>query len=207
MEKPNSPAITWPNFDNDADYKAWVSQAILAYKLMWEDNPTEADFKPASPQTISKLEAQLGCALPNALKNYHLNFGVTNLAERLNELDIEHDYGIKPLLEAYPGIVDMELSLAEMDLVEQLIAFGDCLGNGNMWCFHRTNQKVYYFDHDSAPRLTHMFDDVKDYLDVLMLMNIANAHADFDEVEDAIDLYEPILTERFGKGFVKKWTY
>ena len=74
MEKPNLPAIKWPNFDNDADYKAWVSQAILAYKLMWEDNPTEADFKPASPQTISKLKAQLGCALPNALKKLSPKF-------------------------------------------------------------------------------------------------------------------------------------
>ena len=207
MDKANLPAIAWPNFNNDADYKAWMSQAILAYLSMWDDKPTEANFKPANPQTIAKLEAQLGCELPIALKNYHLNFGVTNLAERLNELDIDDDYGIKPLLDAYPGVVDMELSATEISEIEQLIAFGDYLGNGNMWCFHRQTQKVVYFDHDSAPVLTPMFDDVKDYLDVLMLMNIANAHADFAEVEDSIDLYEPLLIERFGKALIEKWMY
>ena len=207
MNKPDLPPIAWPNFNSDAEYKAWISQAILAYKTMWEDNPTEADFKPSNPLKISKLEAQLGCALPLALKNYHLNFGVTNLAERLNELDIDDDYGIKPLLDAYPGIVDMELSAADMDEVAQLIVFGDYLGNGNMWCFHRQSQKVYYFDHDCAPVLTQMFDEVKDYLDVLMVMSIAGAHADFDGVDEAATLYEPILIERFGKAFIKKWMY
>jgi hypothetical protein len=201
------PLIAWPNFSNDNEYKAWMAQAILAYLSIWADNPTEADFKPANPQIIRKLEIALGCELPQALKNYHLNFGVTELAERLNKLDIDDDYGIKSLLDAYPGIVDMELSARDMADVQQMIAFGDYLGNGNMWCFHRQSQAIYYFDHDSAPVLTAMFDDVKDYLDVLMVMNIAHAHTDLDGTQDAIKLYEPLLNERFGKAFIKKWMY
>jgi hypothetical protein len=201
------PLIAWPNFSNDNDYKAWMAQAILAYLSIWADSPTEADFKPANPQTIRKLEIALGCELPQALKNYHLNFGVTELAERLNKLDIDDDYGIKSLLDAYPGIVDMELSATDMADVQQMIAFGDYLGNGNMWCFHRQSQAIYFFDHDSAPVLTAMFDDVKDYLDVLMVMNIAHAHTDLDGTHDAIKLYKPLLIERFGKAFIKKWMY
>jgi hypothetical protein len=207
MSTSHLPPIAWPNFSSDSEYKAWMGQAILAYLSMWKDSPTEADFKPANPQTVNKLEMQIGCVLPQALKNYHLTFGVTGLAERLNELDIRHDYGIKALLDAYPGIVDMELSATEMANVQQMIAFGDYLGNGNMWCFHRQNQAVYYFDHDSAPVLTPMFADIKDYLDVLMVMNIASAHADLDGVEDAIELYKPLLIERFGEAFIKKWMY
>jgi hypothetical protein len=207
MSKSHLPPIAWPSFSSDSEYKAWMAQAILAYLSIWNDRPTELDFKPANPKTIGKLEIALGCALPQALKNYHLDFGVTELAERLNELDMDNDYGIKPLLEAYPGIVDMELSAAEMVSVQEMIAFGDYLGNGNMWCFHRESQAIYYFDHDSTPILTAMFDHVRDYLDVLMLMNIASAHADLDGIEDAIELYEPLLVERFGKAFIKKWMY
>lgn len=86
----------------------------------------------------------------------------------------------------------------DLDLAKQLLAFGDYLGNGNMFCFHRERREVYYFDHDSGEALTHMFDRVEDYLDALMILCLAEVYGDDDAVE-------ALLTQCFGKQALQKW--
>ncbi len=83
-------------------------------------------------------------------------------------------------------------------LVDQLVAFGDYLGNGNLWCFHRETGEVWYFDHDSSPMLTQIFSDAGQYLDVLMFKCLLAAH-DEEDNED--------LREHLGDEIVEKWMY
>jgi SMI1-KNR4 cell-wall len=201
MANNTPPALAWPkNLDENAR-KNWYRAVILEYLALWEDDVTEAMFTPATQTQIAAVEAKIGCQLPAALKNYHQNFGVVELGERLCQLeDPQYDIFIQPLLDAYPGIEDMELSDADMALAEQLIAFGDYCGNGNMWCFHRENQKIYYFDHDSAPQFTLFFDDCEAYLDALMIRSLSEIHDDDDAAED-------LLIEKIGKKLLRKWLY
>jgi SMI1-KNR4 cell-wall len=201
MANNTPPALAWPNNLDENSRKNWYRAVILEYLALWEDDVTEALFTPATQMQIAAVEAKIGCQLPTALKNYHLNFGVTELGERLCKLeDPQYDIFIQPLLDAYPGIEDMELSDADMDLAKQLIAFGDYLGNGNMWCFHRESQKIYYFDHDSAPQFTLFFDDCEAYLDALMIRSLSEIHDDDDAAED-------LLIEKIGKKLLRKWLY
>jgi len=85
-------------------------------------------------------------------------------------------------------------------LADMLVAFGDYLGNGNMFCFHKESGEVYYFDHDDGPPLTRFFCRVEQYLDALMILNLA-------EVHDADDEGEALLVQRFGKPLVRQWMY
>lgn len=195
------PDLAWPRHLDENLRKIWHRAVILEYLALWEDDVTEAMFTPATNAQITALEADIGCQLPIALKHYHQIFGVLELGERLNSLNVQDDdYRIAPLLDAYPGIVDMALTETEMDLVKNLIVFGDYLGNGNMWCFHRQSQKIYYFDHDSAPQLTLFFDDCEQYLDALMIRSLA-------EIHDDDDAGEKVLAEKIDKKLIKKWLY
>jgi SMI1 / KNR4 family (SUKH-1) len=190
--------IEWPIFTNDSERLEWYAAAIVTHLQHWDEQASKASFTPTSEATLVRLEKALGCPLPGALRQYHLTFGVSKLAETINVPDIDDDYGIKPLLDAYPGIVDMNLPKSDLKLARQLIAFGDYLGNGNMWCFHREGQAVYYFDHDSRPALTLVFKDVETYLNALMVLNIAG---------DDDDAAEAVLRARLGDETVEKWRY
>lgn len=78
--------------------------------------------------------------------------------------------------------------------------FGDYLGNGNMFCFHRETGAVYYFDHDSPPMLTRFFNEPQSYLDALMILTLAEVHDDAERGEE-------LLAERFGDVAARKWRY
>jgi SMI1-KNR4 cell-wall len=201
MANNSPPALAWPsNLDEDSRDN-WYHAVILEYLALWDDDVTEAMFTPATAKQIEAVEKKIGCPLPAALKNYHLKFGVVELGEQLCKLkDPQYDVFIQPLLDAFPGIDDMDFSEADMNLAEQLIVFGDYLGNGNMWCFHAESQKIYYFDHDSEPQLTLFFDEMHEYLDALMIRSLGEIHDD-----DATA--EALLTEKIGKNLVKKWLY
>ena len=83
--------------------------------------------------------------------------------------------------------------------MDELVVFGDYLGNGNHWCFHRQSGEVWYFDHDSPPMLTRMFAHVHDYLDALMMMCLLEVHGLKDD--------EALLRQRFGDMCIDKWRY
>ena len=101
---------------------------------------------------------------------------------------------------AYPGIVDMAEDEEEIAFSEELIAFSDCIGNGNMFCFHRETGDVYYFDHDTGDMLTRSFSSVQEYLDALMIRCLSEVYEDDERGER-------LLIERFGEYVVKKWLY
>ena len=138
------------------------------------------------------------------LRAYHQHIGVEYLAEIINPPE-----RIEPLLDAFPGLEDIledlsaEQAAATRALAGQLIAFGDYLGNGNLWCFHRQTGQVWYCDHDTGECLTPIFDDVRDYLDAVMILSLAEAH----DPEEGHEAAESILRQRLGDAVVEKWMY
>lgn len=156
---------------------------------------------PVTPHALDELENRLGCRLPPALGDYHRTFGALALAERLCSVE-QGDLPIQALMDAYPGIVDLSpIDKAEfLALASELVVFGDYLGNGNMFCFHKKSGEVYYFDHDSEPLLSHFSPSVQEYLDGLMIRSLA-------EIHDADEAGEDLLVQRFGKTVVRKWLY
>ena len=96
------------------------------------------------------------------------------------------------------------MSDSERAILPDLIVFGDYLGNGNMFCFHRNTHAVWYFDHDTPPFLTQPFDCVDDYLKACLVRLQGNFFANPDKGDDiAIDT----LFSLFGKNVIKKWMY
>lgn len=187
------PPLAWPL--DPVGRREWYGAVLAAYAQLWNQAP-EA---PADAAALSALEKRLACPLPPALHEYHREFGVLSLAERLCSV-VPGDICIEPLLDAFPGIVDLAGAEAELELAEKLVAFGDYLGNGNLFCFHRETGEVHYFDHDGGALLTRFFASPEDYLDALMILCLAEIHDD-DESGEAL------LIERFGRELVHKWRY
>lgn len=165
--------------------------------------PPSGPFTPVSPKELAALEQRLGCAIPTLLRVYHEQIGTLNLAETLCSVTPAKYASIEPLHDAYPGITDILENVPDADpqwaLVNQLVVFGDYLGNGNLWCFHRDTGEVWYFDHDCSPMLTQMFTDVGKYLDILMFKCLLDAHGEEDN--------EDLLREHLGDAIVEKWMY
>ncbi|KAF1054094.1 MAG: hypothetical protein GAK43_01081 [Stenotrophomonas maltophilia] len=191
----NCPALAWPHLPDASARRAWYHAVLAAYAALW-DRPLLA---PVSDAALDALEADLGCALPPALRAYQQEFGALELAERLCSATGESP-AIEPLLQAYPGIVEMQVYEQQRPLLESLVAFGDYLGNGNLWCFERDSGALFYFDHDSQPTLTRFSDDLQDYFDALMLLCLAEVHDDDDSAE-------ALLIERFGEDRLRTWRY
>lgn len=192
------PPLAWTDFASDAERIQWWMQCVRAY-------PNGSDFTPASRAALDDCEQRIGCSLPPMLRAYHERIGVEYLAEIINPPE-----RIEPLLDAFPGLEDIledlsaEQAAATRALAEQLIAFGDYLGNGNLWCFHRQTGQVWYCDHDTGECLTQIFDDVRDYLDAVMILSLAEAHDLEGEDHEAA---ESILRQRLGDAVVEKWMY
>lgn len=174
---------------------------------------------PFSTAELRLCEWRLGCQLPQSLRNYLLQLGVLDWAERLlsprfdlQAPDSDMD-AIGPVSVVFPGVADIvEMSEPEhaqqlTAALRQLVAFGDYLGNGNLWCFDRRDGSVWYLDHDSRPLLTRMFDDVADYLDALSLMALCCAHGVAGGLDEGDEKAEAMLSQRFGRDLVKKWMY
>lgn len=191
------PPLAWTDFADDQARIQWWMQCVRAYL-------DGGDFTPASRAALDDCEQHIGCPLPPMLRAYHERIGVEYLAEIINPPE-----RIEPLLDAFPGLEDIledmstEQAAATRALAEQLIAFGDYLGNGNLWCFHRQTGQVWYCDHDTGECLSQIFDDVRDYLDAVMILSLAEAH----DPEDGHEAAESILRQRLGDAVVEKWMY
>ncbi|TCV91903.1 SMI1/KNR4 family protein [Biostraticola tofi] len=194
------PPLAWPEFTDDASRFDWWRTCVQAYFALWE-NP--APCNPVNPKDVDALEQRLGCCIPRLLRAYHEHIGALDLAETLCSVAPAKYASIESLPDAYPGIADIlpEAPDAEQQwaLVNSLIVFGDYLGNGNLWCFHRQTGEVWYFDHDDSPMLTQMFCDVGQYLDILMFKCLLDVHGE-EENED-------LLREHLGDAVVEKWMY
>lgn len=189
-----------PEFADDTARLAWWRDCVQAWLAQWE-NPSP--LTPVKAEEVVALEQRLGCPLPPLLRTYHEQIGTLDLAETLCSVIPAKYASIEPLRDAYPGITDILDDAPDADQqwarVDQLIVFGDYLGNGNMWCFHRQTGEVWYFDHDSSPMLTQIFSDVGQYLDVLMFMCLLTVHGEEDN--------EDLLREHLGDAVVEKWMY
>ncbi|WP_430446530.1 MAG: SMI1/KNR4 family protein [Pseudomonas piscis] len=193
------PPLAWPDLPDQATRLAWYRAAIGAYGALWEGHINEPELTPVGEDALQALEQRLGCPLPPALRDYHRQLGVLSLAETLCSVE-PGDISIQPLLEAYPGIVEIDEQYLDLALAQRLVAFGDYLGNGNLFCFERDTGAVYYFDHDSGMALTPFFDSPQDYLDALMLLCLAEVHDDDDGVE-------ALISQRYGEDLLRKWRY
>lgn len=103
------PPLEWPSLQDSAARGAWYRAVISAYADLWEGHVTQPKIAPVSEAALVALELRLGCRLPPALRAYHLEFGALSLAERLCALEDRYT-PIQPLLDAYPGIPDMDPS-------------------------------------------------------------------------------------------------
>jgi hypothetical protein len=198
-QPPPAPPLEWPDLSNDAARHDWYRSVIAAYADLWEAHPSSPILAPVGEHDLANLETRLGCALPPALRSYHSELGALSLAETLCSAVGGHT-PIQPLMDAYPGVVDLADDPAELALARELVVFGDYLGNGNMFCFHRTTGEVYYFDHDTGDMLTRFFSSTEEYLDALMIRCLAEIHEDDDAGE-------ALLAARFGSALVTKWLY
>lgn len=193
---PGCPPLAWPAPGDDR--QAWYRAAIGAFETLWGGR--RGRLQPATEAAVAAAEARLGCRLPPALRAYHLTFGTLDLSERLCSLDARAPVPLQPLRAAYPSIDEVPASDEERALVPELVAFGDALGSGNMFCFHRATGEAWFFDHDQAPAIVRFAGDVGDYLDALVLRTLA-------EVHERPDDGEPLLEQRFGAALVRKWLY
>lgn len=193
------PPLEWPEFSDEKSRLNWWHACAQAWLAEW-DKPAHALV---THQELEALEQRLGCAIPPLLRTYHEQIGTLDLAEVLCSVTPAKYASIEPLRDAYPGIVDILEGAPDADeqwaLVNQLVAFGDYLGNGNLWCFHRQTGEVWYFDHDSPPVLTQIFTDVGQYLDALMFTCLLDVHGEEEN--------EELLRERLGDAVVEKWMY
>ncbi len=211
------PEPYWLPADASLDQRlAHWYQGLQAHAWMDEE---PAQVKPFSRAELRLCEWRLGCALPQSLRDYLLQLGVLDWAERLLSPrfdlmapDADMD-AIGSVQVVFPGIADIvEMSASQQALaleaqLSELVVFGDYLGNGNLWCFDRCDGSVWYLDHDSSPLLTRMFDDVGDYLDALALMSLCRSHAVAQGRDDGDEQAEVLLEKRFGRALIRKWMY
>lgn len=200
------PPLMWPELSNPTARGRWYADVIGAYAALWQGHVSQASIAPSSDADLDALEARLGCRLPAPLGEYHRQFGALSLAETLCSVEIG-DTPIQALRKAYPGIVDIAEDLPDGDvllaLADEMVAFGDYLGNGNMFAFERDGGAVWYFDHDDGAPLTRFFDGVVDYLDALMVLSLGKVH----DVDGDRTAARKLVAERHGESLVRKWMY
>ena len=224
-------ASVWP--DGEVPAPAWPDLPLGEHQLeahlqLWAQGlraQAWIDMTPLQPTPCSQAELRLcewrlGCALPASLRAYHLQLGVRSSAEILLKVVFNRQdpsgmdmNAIGPVATVFPGVADIveeldaQAAAALTQQLDALVAFGDYLGNGNLWCFHRVDGSVWYVDHDTDPLLTRMFDDVAQYLDALAVTSGCEAHATDQGRDDGRDVAEAMLVQRLGKKLVHKWLY
>ncbi|MFD2909022.1 SMI1/KNR4 family protein [Flavobacterium ardleyense] len=189
-------------FDKIGD-ENWTEKTRLIISDLaenWNDQLED----PISIQRISELEDKLGTELPNNLKLFYLNFGIAGIGEQLQTFD-----EIGWIKDIWKDHSQYGPNFTEEDKkhLPFLISFSDYLGNGNMFCFHSKTKEVFYFDHDTQPYLTKLFDDVSDYIKGCLI----SCQADLfnQEIgEEKVEIWcQEILEKLFGKHIIKKWKY
>jgi len=152
------------------------------------------------------------------LRDDWLHLGVQDWAEDLlaaawqGQAPGNHWAAIGPVQGVFPGVMDIVAMADPQDAatlragIADLVAFGDDLGNGKLWCFSRTDGAVWYLDRDSAPLLTRVLDDVGDDLDALALM-ACTAQATAQGRDDGEAQAEAWMAEHWGPAMVRKWMH
>jgi len=166
----------------------------------WNNELTE----PISEETIFELEKRLGASLPSNLKLFYQKFGIAKIGEQLQSID---EIGwIKDIWKDAPQY-GPDFSKDDKKHLPFLISFSDYLGNGNMFCFHSETKEIYYFDHDTKPYITKLFNSVSDYIQGCLISCQSDLFDQEIGQEKVEEWCEEILDEMFGKDIVEKWKY
>jgi hypothetical protein len=203
---------TWPVWTPSTPLheraRTWATAVLVE---AWERHGTAEvrHLRPASRIELLECEHRIDHRLPASLRAYHLALGASGSVEGILPVTaVEHGGCVGPLLETFPGLLDL-LTIRGLDRPEarrqvaDLVAFGDYLGNGNLWCFSRETGAVWYVDHDGPEPFTRMFDDVGDYFDALTVVAAGRAR----EVLGGEDESERVLAARLGRDRVRTWMY
>lgn len=180
----------------DADWKINTQKIIESIA----DNFGEDLKEPISNEEIEALETKLGTALPENLKLFYQTFGIAEIGEQLQDFQ-EVDW-IKDIWANAPQY-GPDFTEQDKEILPYLITFSDYLGNGNMFCFHSETKEIYYYDHDDAPYLTKIFDNVDYYLKGCLIF----AQNDFSTNREIDNWTEEIVVDLVGEKTVKKWRY
>jgi hypothetical protein len=185
-----------------------VPQKDIGIDIGWEDEifpilKSYVDFLgdemtlPTSIDDIKNSERALGTTLPEDLKKFHLRFGAAKLTEGLfgvNEFQYLSTSWDKKMLDHYDKV--------EQDVLSNLIVFGDYLGNGNVWCFHKITKEIFYFKHDSKPNINRMFQTFYQYLQSLLIFSQGEMGQGIAKIDEEC---EKIVVDLIGKDRVKVW--
>ena len=158
---------------------------------------------PVADTEIVELETRLRTSLPDSLKLFYKTFGLADIGEQLqsfSEIGWINDIW-KDSPEYGPEFTD-----SDKEYLPFLISFSDYLGNGNMFCFHSETKEIFYYDHDTQPYLTKIFDRVDDYLKGCLIFAQTDFYGDVDS-EDVETWAEEIVSELFGNERVRIWRY
>ena len=182
------------------DWTTNTAQIIKDLAHLWENDLKD----PISPDTISKLEERLGTLLPSSLKLFYENFGIADIGEELQDFD-----GIGWIKNIWKDAPQYGPDFTDEDKIHLpfLISFSDYLGNGNMFCFHSETKAVYYYDHDTKPFITKIFDDVSDYIKGCLISCQADLFNQETGQEIVREWCSEILVELYGQDIVEKWMY
>ena len=188
-------------FDKIGDAN-WDTKTELIIQSIVENYDDELK-DPISIDEIQKLENRLGATLPDSLKTFYQKFGLADIGEQLQDLN---EIGwIKDIWKDEPEYAP-DFTNSEKKHLPFLISFSDYLGNGNMFCFHSETKEIFYYDHETKPYLTKMFDRVDDYLKGCLIFAQTDFYGDVDS-EEVEEWAEKIVSKLFGNKTVKKWRY
>lgn len=199
INKKSDIAIPFHSIGDD-DWEIQTRNIIQAIVDNWDDEIAV----PCSALDIQQLELRLKVKLPASLKLFYQIFGIADIGEQLQsceDIDFLHNIWAKTP-EYAPDFAE-----ADLDVLPFLITFSDYLGNGNMFCFHVNTHEIYYFDHDSKPYLSKMFDRVDDYLKGCLIFaqaDLFGLNIDQEQVEQWV---EEVAVRLFGQATVNKWRY
>lgn len=164
------------------------------------DNYGDDLKSPISKEEISNLEKRLGTSLPENLKLFYETFGIADIGEQLQDFE-EVDW-IKDIWADAPQY-GPDFTEEDKKILPYLISFSDYLGNGNMFCFHSETKEIYYYDHDTKPYITKIFDTVDDYIKGCLIF----AQNDFSQSREIDNWTEEIVIDLLGEKTVRKWRY
>ncbi len=189
-------------FDNigDNDWLDNTKKIIDAITDNWNEDIAMA----IADDKITQLEKRLNIALPTDLAMFYKQFGIANIGEILLNID-EVDW----LQNVWQGIEEMLADFSEQEkiILPNLIAFSECLGGGNMMCFHSKTHEVFFFNHENKPYLSKLFTNVSDYIKACLIyyqLDLFDINIGKNKVETWC--YE-ILVENFPIETIKKWLF
>jgi hypothetical protein len=188
-------------FDKIGD-NGWVEKSKLIIESLAEN--WSNDLKdPISIKEIENLEKRLGTTLPDSLKFFYNTFGIADIGEELQNFD--DIIWLKDIWEV-DSPYGPEFTTEDKISLLHLISFSDYLGNGNMFCFHNETKEIYYYDHDTRPFITKMFDSVDDYIKGCLIFAQIDLFGEVEQ-EQVEEWTEEIAKDLFGKDIIRKWRY